>query len=432
MNVLVVGSGGREHALCLGLKKSPGIGKLYCVPGNPGIAQIAECLALQNANDMNELAELAQEKDVGLVVIGPEAPLCAGAADAIRARSIAVFGPSKEAAKLEGSKDFSKHFMCKYGIPTAKYRSFTEKEAALDYVRSEYAAGREVVVKADGLAAGKGVIVAKDQEEALQAVEDCFGGAFGAAGATVVLEELLRGEEASILALTDGKTILPLVSSQDHKRLLDHDEGPNTGGMGAYSPAPVVTEEMMKRIDGEVLRPFLKGVQEEGFDYRGIIYAGIMVTEKGPEVLEFNVRFGDPETEAILLRLESSLLDALLKTAEGRLSEAELHWTADPAVCIVLASGGYPAGPIRKGYPITGMEEAEKDGAVVFHAGTAVKDGHLVNSGGRCLVVAKTGKDLRSALSGAYEAAGRIHWEGVQYRKDIAKRAMDREMHAKS
>lgn len=344
MDVLVIGNGGREHAICRGLKLSPGIGKLYCAPGNPGTALIAENVAIK-VDDIDGLAEFAAEKNLGLVVIGPEVPLCLGAADAIRAKGIPVFGPSKAGARLEGSKDFSKHFMDKYGIPTAKYGSFDNREAAIAYVKSEYAAGRAVVVKADGLAAGKGVIVANNEQEALDAVECCFDGAFGSAGAKVVIEELLIGEEASILALTDGKTVLPLVSSQDHKRLLDNDLGPNTGGMGAYSPAPVVTDAVMEEVRKNVLEPFLKGVQAEGFLYRGIIYAGIMVTSQGAKVLEFNVRFGDPETEAILPRLDSSLLDALLKTAEGRLAEANLVWTKNPSVCIVMASGGYPAGP---------------------------------------------------------------------------------------
>lgn len=425
MDVMVVGSGGREHALCWGIKRSPGADRLYCVPGNPGIAQIAECISLKDNNDMQELADLAASKKVGLVVIGPEVPLCLGAADAIRAKGIPVFGPTKSPARLEGSKDFSKQFMVKYGIPTARYQTFTEPDAAAAYVRSEYAQGRSIVVKADGLAAGKGVIVAENMQQALDAVDECFSGAFGKAGARVVLEELLIGEEASILALTDGKTILPLVSSQDHKRLLDHDEGPNTGGMGAYSPAPVVTDALMAQIDREVLQPFLNGVQQEQFDYRGIIYAGIMVTAEGPKVLEFNVRFGDPETEAIIPRLDSSLLDALLKTAQGRLAEATLVWNPAPSVCIVMASAGYPSA-VRKGYEISGIEEAEATGAVVFHAGTACKDGKLLNSGGRCLVVTKVGCNMIDSIQGAYEAVAKITWEGVQYRKDIAKRAIHR------
>lgn len=424
MDVLVVGSGGREHAICWGLKRSPEVGKIYCVPGNPGIAQIAECTSLPDG-DMNALADFAVQKKVGLAVIGPELPLCQGASDAIRAKGIPVFGPSKAAARLEGSKEFSKKFMEKHGIPTAKYGSFSNKDQAEAYIRSEYAAGRGIVVKADGLAAGKGVIVASCEAEALKAVEDCFSGAFGAAGAVVVLEELLIGEEASILALTDGKSIIPLVSSQDHKRLLDNDEGPNTGGMGAYSPAPVVTDKLMDEIKATVLDRFLAGVQAEKLDYRGIIYAGIMVTASGPKVLEFNVRFGDPETEAIIPRLESSLADALLKTAQGKVSELNLKWSSKPSVCIVMASGGYP-GTLSKGFEINGIDKAESEGVTVFHAGTSMKDGKLVNSGGRVLVVTATGEKVQDAISKAYKGVSLITWNGVQFRKDIAKRAVNR------
>ena len=408
MNVMVLGGGGREHAICRGLKRSPEVTKLYCSPGNPGI-----------------VADFAAEHQIDLVVVGPELPLCQGVADAVRAAGIPVFGPSKDAARLEGSKDFSKKFMVKYGIPTAAYASFTDKESALEYVRKEYDAGRGVVVKADGLAAGKGVIVAACRKDAEDAVEECFGGAFGTAGSVVVIEELLIGEEASILALADGKTVIPLVSSQDHKRLLDDDKGPNTGGMGAYSPAPVVTDALMKEIDEKVLQRFLKGVREEKLDYRGIIYAGIMVTKDGPKVLEFNVRFGDPETEAILPRLESSLADVLMKTAQGRVSEINMKWSEKPSVCIVMASEGYP-GTLRKGFEITGIEDAEKDGAIVFHAGTSVRDGKIVNSGGRVLVVTADGEQVTDAIAKAYEAVAKIHWTGVQYRHDIAKRAVNR------
>ena len=424
MNVMVLGGGGREHAICRGLKRSPEVTQLYCSPGNPGIAQIAECVALP-AGDIQAVADFAAEHQIDLVVVGPELPLCQGVADAVRAAGIPVFGPSKDAARLEGSKDFSKKFMVKYGIPTAAYASFTDKESALEYVRKEYDAGRGVVVKADGLAAGKGVIVAACRKDAEDAVEECFGGAFGTAGSVVVIEELLIGEEASILALADGKTVIPLVSSQDHKRLLDDDKGPNTGGMGAYSPAPVVTDALMKEIDEKVLQRFLKGVREEKLDYRGIIYAGIMVTKDGPKVLEFNVRFGDPETEAILPRLESSLADVLMKTAQGRVSEINMKWSEKPSVCIVMASEGYP-GTLRKGFEITGIEDAEKDGAIVFHAGTSVRDGKIVNSGGRVLVVTADGEQVTDAIAKAYEAVAKIHWTGVQYRHDIAKRAVNR------
>ena len=423
MDILLIGSGGREHAICRGLRKSKQVETIYCAPGNPGMAQIAECVALPSDNE--SIADFAEKKKVGLVVIGPEAPLCQGVADAVRARGIPVFGPSGAAARLEGSKEFSKAFMVRYGIPTAAYAAFADREAAEAYVRSEYAAGRGVVVKADGLAAGKGVIVASSLEEALDGVRECFSGAFGNAGSRVVIEELLEGEEASILALTDGKTIIPLVSSQDHKRQLDGDRGPNTGGMGAYSPAPVVTPALMEEVRHCVLDNFLRGIQTEKLDYRGIIYAGIMVTKNGPKVLEFNVRFGDPETQAVLTRFDGDLADTLLKTADCELEKAELVWSPEPAVCVVLASGGYPAS-VDKGHEIHGIEEAEKDGVIVYHAGTAVRDGKLVNSGGRVLGVTARGKDLQEAVKKAYEAVSKISWTGMQYRKDIAHRAFNR------
>ena len=424
MKVLVLGGGGREHAICRGLSLSPEVTKLYCSPGNPGIAQIAECVSLPSG-DNEAVADFAVKNGIDLLAVGPELPLCQGVADAVRARGIPVFGPSKAGARLEGSKDFSKQFMVKYGIPTAKYASFSDCDSALKYVAEEYAAGRGVVVKADGLAAGKGVIVASNQTEAEEAVRSCFSGAFGVAGSVVVLEELLQGEEASILALTDGKTILPLVSSQDHKRLLDHDRGPNTGGMGAYSPAPVVTDALMKTVTDQVLNRFLAGIQAEKLEYKGIIYAGIMVTAEGPKVLEFNVRFGDPETEAVLPRLKSSLFDVLYKTAKGELDQVRMRWSEMPCVGVVMASAGYP-GTLKKGFPITGIAEAEAGGCIVFHAGTAVKDGKIVNSGGRVLVVSAEGVTVDEAVKNAYAGVKKIHWEGVQYRTDIAWRAMNR------
>lgn len=424
MKVLVLGSGGREHAICRGLSLSPEVTKLYCSPGNPGIARIAECVSLPSG-DNEAVADFAEKNGIDLLMVGPELPLCQGVADAVRARGIAVFGPSKAGARLEGSKDFSKQFMVKYGIPTARYASFSECGPALDYVASEYAAGRGVVVKADGLAAGKGVIVASNRQEAEDAVRSCFGGTFGTAGSLVVLEELLEGEEASILALTDGKTIVPLVSSQDHKRLLDHDKGPNTGGMGAYSPAPVVTESLMRTVSEEILNRFLTGIQSEKLEYKGIIYAGIMVTADGPKVLEFNVRFGDPETEAILPRLKSSLFDVLYKTAKGELAQAVMNWSTQPCVGVVMASEGYP-GTLKKGFPISGIGDAEAAGCIVFHAGTAVKDGCIVNSGGRVLVVSAEGPTVAEAVEKAYAGVRKIHWTGVQYRSDIAWRAMKR------
>jgi len=417
MRILLVGGGGREHAIAWKLSQSPLTEKLYCSPGNPGMKGAIAVAA----NTPETLAEFAAQEKIDLTMVGPEALLCEGIVDEFRKRGLAIVGPDKFAAQLEGSKSFAKDFMRRHGLPTAKAEVFTAAEPALEYVRQQ---GAPLVIKADGLAAGKGVVVAATIEEAIAAVKDCFDGAFGAAGQKVLVEECLVGEEASILALCDGKTIIPLVSSQDHKRAWEGDKGPNTGGMGAYSPAPVVTPALQERIDREILRPFLKGVQEDNLYFRGIIYAGIMVTAEGPKLLEFNVRFGDPETQAVLMRLESDLAEVLLATAEARLSEITLRWTAEPAVCVVLASSGYP-GKYSKGQPISGIEAAEATGAVVFQAGTKLQDGQLVTAGGRVLGVTARGTDLREAVARAYQAVEKISWEGMQYRRDIAHRAFE-------
>lgn len=418
MNVLLVGGGGREHALAWKIAQSPMVEKIYCSPGNPGMRNV-ESVAI---TDINELADFAQSHNIGLTMVGPEASLCEGITDVFRARGLRIVGPSKEAAQLEGSKAYAKDFMRRHGMPTADSEVFTNAADALAYVRKK---GAPLVVKADGLAAGKGVVVAMELAEAEEAVKSCFEGAFGAAGSSVLIEECLFGEEASIIAFCDGKTIIPLASSQDHKRALDGDTGPNTGGMGAYSPAPVVTDELWKVIDAQVLKPFLKGVQEDKLDFRGIIYAGLMITDKGPKILEFNVRFGDPETQAILMRLDSDLAEALFALADGRLSQVTLKWTPKPAVCVVLASAGYP-GKYTKGNAISGLDEAEKEGAVVFHAGTKLEDGQIVTSGGRVLGVTALGNDIADAVANAYKAVSRISWDGMQYRKDIAHRALER------
>jgi phosphoribosylamine--glycine ligase len=417
MRILLVGGGGREHAIAWKLSQSPLTEKLYCSPGNPGMKG---AIAV-TANTPETLAEFAAQEKIDLTMVGPEALLCEGIVDEFRKRGLAIVGPDKFAAQLEGSKSFAKDFMRRHGLPTAKAQVFTAEAEALEYVRQQ---GAPLVIKADGLAAGKGVVVAATTDEAIAAVKDCFDGAFGAAGQKVLVEECLVGEEASILALCDGKTIIPLVSSQDHKRAWEGDKGPNTGGMGAYSPAPVVTPELQERIDREILRPFLKGVQEDNLYFRGIIYAGIMVTAEGPKLLEFNVRFGDPETQAVLMRLESDLAEVLLATAEARLSEITLRWTSEPAVCVVLASSGYP-GKYSKGQPISGIEAAEATGAVVFQAGTKLQDGQLVTAGGRVLGVTARGADLREAVAKAYQAVEKISWEGMQYRRDIAHRAFE-------
>lgn len=427
MKVLVVGSGGREHTMCWKFARSSMVEKVYCAPGNAGIANDAECIDI-GVTELEKLADFAETNDIGLSVVGPEVPLCAGIVDVFRSRGLKVFGPDKEAARLEGSKTYAKDFMKKYDIPTAEAQDFSNKDEAIVYVKRKFSEGSEgIVVKADGLAAGKGVIVALKEQVALDAVEDCFEGVFGEAGSCVLIEECLFGEEASILALVDGNTIKSLASSQDHKRLLDQDGGPNTGGMGAYSPAPVIDldTELQKVVQEQILNNFLRGLQEEGLYFRGIIYAGIMVTQNGPKVLEFNVRFGDPETQAVLLRLESDLADIMLKTSEAKLDEVELNWSDDVAVCVVMASGGYPAS-YNKGHTISGLEDAEADGAVVFHAGTSLVDGNIVNTGGRVLGVTALGADIKQAIKNVYKAVDKISWQDVFYRKDIAYRALNR------
>ncbi len=427
MNILVVGSGGREHVLCWKLKQSAQAEKVYCAPGNAGIAADAdaECVNI-GVEELEKLADFAEKNQIGLTVVGPEVPLCAGIVDVFEKRGLKVFGPDKAAAELEGSKSFAKSFMERHGIPTARAAAFDNAAAAAAYVRQEFANGEKgIVIKADGLAAGKGVLVAFDAEDAIKFVEGCFGGMFGASGARVLVEECLFGEEASILALTDGKTILPLASSQDHKRAFDNDAGPNTGGMGSYSPAPVVDDAMMERIRVEVLNPFLKGIQSDRLNFKGVIFVGAMITDKGPKVLEFNVRFGDPEVQSVMSRLDSDLLDAMLKTVDGKLSEANLKWSADPAVCVVMASGGYPDS-YEKGFEIKGLAEAAATGAKVFHAGTALKDGKIVNTGGRVLGVCARGKGIREAIDKAYAAVDKIHWEKCFCRRDIGFRAIAR------
>ncbi|MFO7820529.1 MAG: phosphoribosylamine--glycine ligase [Lentisphaeria bacterium] len=424
MNVLVIGSGGREHALAWKLAQSPSVKKVYCAPGNPNFREIDSV----DLTEPEDLAAFASTHDVGLTVVGPEAPLCRGLVDVFRKADLTIFGPTAAAAQLEGSKSYAKDFMLRHDIPTAAYKTCNTLESAEAAV-NEF--GAPVVIKADGLAAGKGVTVAETREQALKAVRECFRGRFGDAGSLVVIEELLRGEEASILAFCDGKTIVPLASSQDHKAAYDSDTGPNTGGMGAYSPAPVVTDELWRKINAQVLLPFLRGCQEDGLDYRGVIYAGIMISESGtPKVLEFNVRFGDPETQAVLPRLESDLAESMRATAEQRLAEVKLEWAPEPAVCVVLASGGYP-GKYEKGQVISGIKDAETTGALVFHAGTALQDGQVVNAGGRVLGVTAKADNLQDAVKKTYAAVEKISWQDMQYRTDIAHRALARTLHKK-
>ncbi len=423
MKVLLVGSGGREHTLAWKISQSPLCKTLYCAPGNAGIAQHAELVDIA-ADDVAVLVNFAKRQKVDLVVVGPEAPLVGGLVDRCTAAGIRAFGPSRAAAQLEGSKAFAKETLHRHGIPTGDYHTFDYVEAARAYVAS---LRPPIVVKADGLAAGKGVIVCNTKEEANHWVEVMLmEGRFGNAGSKLVIEEFLQGEETSILAFTDGKTIATMPSSQDHKRAFANDKGPNTGGMGAYSPAPVVTDEVYDKIERDILIPTVHAMNVEEKPYRGVLYAGLMIDSGKPKVLEFNVRFGDPETQPILMRLKSDILPPILGPIDGTLDQMQLEWDQRPAVCVVMASGGYP-GKYEKGFPITGIEEAEALGEVkVFHAGTAERKGSLVTSGGRVLGVTALGEDLSGAVELAYQAVGKISFEGAHYRKDIGARALRR------
>jgi len=423
--VLVIGSGGREHALVWQLKQSPQVKKVFCAPGNAGIAADAECVNIK-VDQLEKLAEFAVKEKIDLTVVGPEAPLCAGIVDVFKGKGLKIFGPDKIAAQLEGSKDFAKKFMVKYGIPTAASETFEDPAAACEYIEAQFAAGAKgIVVKADGLAAGKGVLVAENCTGAKDFVKECFDGAFGAAGTKVVIEEMLLGEEASVLALTDGKTIVQMVSSQDHKRIYDNDRGPNTGGMGAYSPAPVVTKEVEAIIEEEILKPFLEGINKENLYFRGVIFCGIMIYEGRPKVLEFNVRFGDPEIQPVMRRFQGDWYDVLDKTVDGRLDEAELKWSKDTAISVVMASGGYP-GDYEKGKVITGLDRAAETGVVVFHCGTAKRGDNIVTDGGRVLGVSAIGSNIVQAIRHAYYGVGQINFDGMFYRKDIARKALMR------
>ncbi|MDW7729118.1 MAG: phosphoribosylamine--glycine ligase [Bacillota bacterium] len=424
MNVLIVGGGGREHTLAWKLAQSPLLGKLYCAPGNPGIAEVAEMVDL-GAEDVEELKKWALDKKIDLTVVGPEAPLVLGLADSFREAGLRVFGPGRTGALLEGSKVWSKRKMKKWGIPTAEFAVFDDFDEARYHLGRFY--GGAVVIKADGLAAGKGVTVASGPAEAEQALYDIMiEKAFGEAGDRVIIEQCLSGEEVSVLAISDGNNLITLPSAQDHKAIGEGDRGPNTGGMGAYSPAPIYTEQLARKTEDEVFKPLLKGFKDEGIDFRGVIYAGLMVSGDHFKVLEFNVRFGDPETQAIIPRLKSDLLPLLLKAADGNLDGIEVEWSSEPAVCVVLASKGYP-GHYEKGLPIHGIKIAEEGGegkVAVFHAGTAIKERHLVTAGGRVLGVTAWDSDLKKAVDRAYRAAEEIEYEGCYYRKDIAYRAL--------
>lgn len=419
MNILVIGSGGREHALYWKLSESPQTEQIYAIPGNPGMGASA-AIAL---DDHAAILRFVKEHEIGLVVVGPEVPLMNGLVDELEAAGIRAFGPRANAAEIEGSKSFAKDLMKKYGIPTARYEVFTAAEPARAYIRQE---GAPIVVKADGLAAGKGVIVAMTEQEALDAVDAIMEDhSFGDAGARVVIEEFMEGEEASLLAFTDGRTIRPMISAQDHKRAYDGDRGPNTGGMGTYAPAPVMTPEMTERAVEEILKPTIAAMAMEGRTYRGCLYLGLMVTADGPKVVEFNARFGDPETQVVLPLLDSDLVAIMCACADGTLADVPIRWKDGAAVCVVLASGGYP-GHYEKGQEIHGLADAEAMGALVFHAGTAMKDGRLVTNGGRVLGVVGRGADISSAVDAAYAAAAKISFKDAYYRKDIAHRALER------
>jgi phosphoribosylamine---glycine ligase len=424
MRVLVVGGGGREHALTWKIAQSPLVDGIWCAPGNAGMAAIAECVNIK-AEDIEMLAAFAEERKIDLSVVGPEAPLVAGIADLFHERGLAVFGPNREAAQMEGSKDFAKRLMLEAGVPTGKAEVFTSYDAAEACIKNGSA---PYVVKADGLAAGKGVIIARDDRAAYEALKACFvDRSFGDAGDKVLVEEFLEGQEVSILCFVDGEDILPMAPAQDYKRVGDGDSGPNTGGMGSYSPVPVLSADDYRRAVEEVLKPTAKALSARGIHFKGILYAGLILTADGPKVLEYNVRFGDPETQAVLPRLESDIVEAMLAVVEGRLAGASLEWSDDPCVAVVAASGGYP-GDYEKGYPITGLDAAGSlAGVTVFHAGTRLGEGgEVLTDGGRVLGVSALGADFAAAREKAYEAIEKISFTGIYYRRDIALRTLEK------
>lgn len=421
MRILVVGSGGREHALCWKIAQSPHCDELFCAPGNGGISRIAECVQIK-ADDIEALGDFAEEEGIDLTVVGPERPLIAGVCDHFRSRGLTIYGPNAAAARLEGSKAFANDIVRRAGAPGKEFEVFDDPEAARRYIRKM---GAPIVVKADGDAAGKGVTVAETVEDALDAVDRCMvEHEFGAAGDRVVVEEFLEGQECSIKLFCDGETFIPMVPSQDYKRIYDGDEGPNTGGMGCYSPVPVVTQEVLDRIIDEIVRPTLKQMADDGNHYTGTLYAGIILTEGGPRLLEYNCRFGDPETQVVLPRLQSDLVDLLLAAAEGRLSEVEAVWDERPAVCVVCASGGYP-GSYETGKRISGLKDANaEDNVVVFHAGTERMGRSYFTDGGRVLGVTAMGETFEEARDQAYHAVGLIDFDDMYFRTDIAERAI--------
>lgn len=419
MKVLVIGSGGREHALCWKIAQHPDT-EVYIAPGNPGMLDVATLVNIK-VDDIPTLVDFAKAEAIDLTVVGPELPLTLGIVDAFQAEGLACFGPSKAAAQLEGSKAFSKNLMKKYGISTAAFDTFTEVGAAKAFVDE---IGVPCVVKADGLAAGKGVIICMTREEADQAIEDMLSDhAFGDASATIVIEEYMEGPEVSVLAFADGKHVLPMVSAQDHKRIFDGDKGPNTGGMGAYSPAPVYTEALSEEVNKTIIEPTIAAMAAEGMPFTGILYTGLMLTEKGPRVLEYNVRFGDPETQPIMVRMKSDIVDLFQACLDGTLDQAELEWYDEAAVCVIMASGGYPASS-EKGVPIYGLDDIAPEEAIVFHSGTAVKDDQVVTNGGRVLGVTAKDATIKGAIDKAYAAVEKITFDHMQFRRDIGARAL--------
>ncbi len=426
MNILILGSGGREHALAWKIADSPLTERLYCVPGNAGIAQQAECVPLDLAEHA-AIAAFCRDRRIDLVVVGPEAPLCAGIVDDLESKGIKTFGPTRAAAQLEGSKGFTKDLCRSNAIPTAAFARFKDASAAKAYIRAQVA---PIVVKADGLAAGKGVVVAQSESEAEAAVEMMFGGGLGQAGGEIVVEEFLEGEEASFFALCDGETAIPLATAQDHKRAFDGDKGPNTGGMGAYSPAPNIDAAMSTRIMNEIVAPTIRAMKAMGTPYKGVLYAGLMMMRQGPKLIEYNARFGDPETQVLMPRLMSDLVPALMASRDGILKSFDLRWHQTPALTVVMAAKGYP-GHYARGTVIEGLDEAAAiEGVEIFHAGTKAEAGHILANGGRVLNVSATGKTVREAQQRAYRAISRIRWPEGFYRRDIGWRAVEREERA--
>lgn len=423
MKVLVIGGGGREHAIAWKISKSPKLKKLYCAPGNGGTSSLAENVPIKQ-DDLNGLLNFCKKEKIDLTIVGPEAPLADGIVDLFEKENLKIFGPSKLAAQLEASKLFTKELCKKENIPTGWFEVFTDHKKAKDFIKEK---GAPIVVKADGLAAGKGVIVAETLKEALNAIDTIMlDKAFGASGDKVIVEECLKGEEASVIVISDGENIVPLASSQDHKRIFDEDKGPNTGGMGAYSPVPVVTSEVFNEVISKIIKPAIEGMKKKGIPFKGVLYAGVMVTKEGPKLLEFNVRLGDPETQAILPRLNSDFLELLEKATEGTLANYKLDWDKKTSVCVVLVSGGYP-GNYEKGKEIKGLDKIkDSEDTYVFHAGTVLKD-KVLTSGGRVLNVVSLGSDVKEAINKVYKACSAIDFEKMYYRKDIGHRALSRQ-----